>query len=67
MHDHVFLVLMAAMINCGFALLAVGHEGADSGPPPWVTLQSMGAVAVVRKSTWRARWLRPLARLSLQS
>lgn len=67
MPDHVFLLLMAAMINCGFASLAVGHEGADSDPPPWATLRRMGAVAVVRTSTWRARWLRPLARLSHQS
>lgn len=47
----------------GALVLAVGHEGAGFGSLLWATMLSIGAVAVVCTLTWRARWLRPLARL----
>ena len=47
----------------GALVLLLASDGADFGSLLWVTVLSLGALAVVATLTWRPGLLRPLARL----
>ena len=61
--------LLIPLRTAGFAclllalVLALHRDGASFGSLLWATLISACAFAVVATLTWRAHWLRPLARL----
>ena len=44
-------------------LLALVRDGAAFGSLLWITVITVGALLVVATLSWRARWLRPAARL----
>lgn len=52
-----FACLLLALV------LALRRDGAGFGSLLWGTMISVCALAVVATLTWRAHWLRPLARL----
>ena len=52
-----YLLLLAGFV------LAIVRDGPSFGTLLWVTALSVAAFALVCTLTWRAHWLRPLARL----
>lgn len=50
-------LLLAALV------LALVRDGASFGSLLWATVITVGALCVVATLSWRARWLRPAARL----
>ena len=50
-------LLLAALV------LALARDGAGFGSLLWGTIITIGALCVVATLSWRAHWLRPLARL----
>ena len=44
-------------------VLALVRDGASFGSLLWATAITIGALSVVATLSWRARWLRPAARL----
>lgn len=50
-------LLLAALV------LALVRDGAGFGPLLWATVITVGALSVVATLSWRAHWLRPVARL----
>jgi hypothetical protein len=52
-----WLLLLASLV------LALLRDGAGFGSLLWATLITVGALCVVATLSWRARWLRPMARL----
>jgi hypothetical protein len=52
-----YALLLAALI------LALVRDGAGFGSLLWATLVTVGALCVVATLSWRAHWLRPMARL----
>lgn len=62
--------LVARLLRvAGYGLLAAAfafalvRDGAAFGSLLWATMISIGALLVVATLSWRAHWLRPLARL----
>ena len=47
----------------GALVLALVRDGASFGSLLWATVITMGALCVVATLSWRANWLRPVARL----
>jgi hypothetical protein len=66
-HCPPFLVVPLRAGGLAFLLLALVlallRDGASFGSLLWATMISVTALAVVATLAWRARWLRPLARL----
>jgi hypothetical protein len=52
-----YALLLAAL------LLALERDGAGLGSLLWLTIITVGALCVVATLSWRAHWLRPVARL----
>jgi hypothetical protein len=52
-----YLLLFLALV------LALVRDGASFGSLLWATIITVGALCVVATLSWRAHWLRPVARL----
>lgn len=52
-----WMLLLAALV------VALVRDGAGFGSLLWATVVTVGALCVVATLSWRAHWLRPVARL----